>query len=213
VLESSLEFRKCNKCGEEKKITDFPPAYGKYKGKYHSRECSACRSARQKINYLNNIDHKKAQDRERYYKDIEKSRAANRSVYERRKLKARKECTDRYWANLEVHRKRQRDFKKKWAKEHPFESKLHSKKQRAQKRNAQTEPITKKQIENLFSSQRGRCPICKKKLDKYHIDHVTPLSKGGAHSVKNFQLLCPPCNLAKSNHDPIDFMQKLGFLL
>ena len=35
-----------------------------------------------------------------------------------------------------------------------------------------------------------------------HIDHIQPLSKGGADSIENYQALCPSCNLHKSAKIP-----------
>lgn len=45
------------------------------------------------------------------------------------------------------------------------------------------------------------------------IDHVVPLSRGGAHTKGNIQLLCWPCNKKKSAKDPIVFAQENGRLL
>lgn len=44
----------------------------------------------------------------------------------------------------------------------------------------------------------------------YHIDHVVPLAKGGAHSEENIQLLCGPCNLKKGTKDNDVFIATLG---
>lgn len=65
----------------------------------------------------------------------------------------------------------------------------------------------------LFESQRGQCANCRKKLDVYHIDHITPLALGGANEDSNIQLLCPPCNWRKNAMHPIDFAQQEGRLL
>jgi 5-methylcytosine-specific restriction endonuclease McrA len=68
-------------------------------------------------------------------------------------------------------------------------------------------------IRRLEILQRGLCAVCKTKLDKYHIDHIAPLSKGGKHEFENLQLLCAPCNLTKHAKDPITFMQSNGYLI
>lgn len=60
--------------------------------------------------------------------------------------------------------------------------------------------VTTKSILSMFDSQHGLCKNsrCKVKLDDgYHIDHMTPLSKGGKHIISNIQLVCPYCNLTK----------------
>lgn len=69
-------------------------------------------------------------------------------------------------------------------------------------------------IKNIGRLQKWKCACCKVNIkDAYHIDHVIPISKGGANHVGNIQLLCPNCNLSKGAKDPIEFMQSRGFLL
>jgi 5-methylcytosine-specific restriction endonuclease McrA len=69
-------------------------------------------------------------------------------------------------------------------------------------------------VKNLFTLQRGRCGACRKSIrDKYHVDHVKALSKGGTNGVENLQLLCPTCNLKKGAKDNIVFMREKGYLL
>jgi len=74
--------------------------------------------------------------------------------------------------------------------------------------------FTVEQINRLYSLQKEKCAICKTQLlGNYHRDHVTPLSAGGSSDISNIQLLCPYCNMHKSNKLPIHFMQSIGFLL
>ena len=66
----------------------------------------------------------------------------------------------------------------------------------------------------LYSLQRGRCINCKKSLnDKYHIDHIQPVAKGGTNYHWNLQLLCPSCNCRKHAKDPIVWANENGRLL
>lgn len=53
-------------------------------------------------------------------------------------------------------------------------------------------------IDRQMELQKGQCAICKTPLgDVFHLDHIIPLSKGGASTAKNMQITCPTCNLAK----------------
>jgi 5-methylcytosine-specific restriction endonuclease McrA len=43
----------------------------------------------------------------------------------------------------------------------------------------------------------GRCRQCGS-AERLHFDHVIPVSRGGANTVANIQLLCGPCNRSKA---------------
>lgn len=79
--------------------------------------------------------------------------------------------------------------------------------------------FTAQQIETLKRRQHYRCAYCPAKLkDGYHIDHIVPLTpqageRRGSNTIRNIQLLCPPCNLKKKNLPPEKFARKLGLLL
>lgn len=61
--------------------------------------------------------------------------------------------------------------------------------------------VTLESVSILYEQQKGKCAHCKKPLSGgFHIDHVLPLSKDGAHTISNIQLLCEFCNLSKNNH-------------
>ncbi len=69
-------------------------------------------------------------------------------------------------------------------------------------------------LPKLREAQGNRCAICRTPIAKAsHLDHILPLARGGKHEPGNIQLLCPPCNLHKSDRDPIVHMQSLGRLL
>ena len=47
----------------------------------------------------------------------------------------------------------------------------------------------------------------------HHVDHYTPLSRGGRHELDNLVIACGPCNLKKNAKDPLDFAREVGRLL
>ena len=54
-------------------------------------------------------------------------------------------------------------------------------------------------IQAQYKNQRGKCYYCKKKVgNKYDVDHVTPLSKGGSNGPENLVIACVSCNRSKS---------------
>lgn len=74
--------------------------------------------------------------------------------------------------------------------------------------------FTADDVLTLFRCQRGKCASCELKLSsEYHVDHITPISKGGTHNSKNLQLLCRSCNLSKGAKLPEEFMRTRGLLL
>ena len=73
-------------------------------------------------------------------------------------------------------------------------------KRMAQKKTTSDGTVTTSSIKEMMNSQLGKCNYCKKDIsDNYHIDHIKPLSKGGTHRIVNIQLLCPFCNISKSD--------------
>lgn len=74
--------------------------------------------------------------------------------------------------------------------------------------------FTHQQVLSLVSAQGGKCGNCLKKVGgNFHADHIVPLAKGGAHDIRNIQILCPSCNQRKHKKDPIDWARQNGRLL
>lgn len=49
------------------------------------------------------------------------------------------------------------------------------------------------------------CVKCWKPLKQWEVDHITPQSKGGTHSINNLQIMCVHCNREKSNNEAHDY--------
>lgn len=73
---------------------------------------------------------------------------------------------------------------------------------------------THKDVLMILGLQKYRCATCKTSIKRaFHIDHVVPLSMGGSNDRLNIQMLCPTCNLRKSDKDPLRWANENGFLL
>jgi 5-methylcytosine-specific restriction endonuclease McrA len=45
--------------------------------------------------------------------------------------------------------------------------------------------------------------------DQFHIDHKTPISRGGSNDIGNLQILCPTCNMKKGAKTHDEYMRIL----
>ena len=73
--------------------------------------------------------------------------------------------------------------------------------------------FTSEDVIALYHHQAGKCAVCKEELkNKYHVDHIMPLARGGSNWPENLQLLCPSCNLKKGAKHPLEFMVSKGIL-
>lgn len=70
---------------------------------------------------------------------------------------------------------------------------------------------SKERREMIYTKYNGRCALCgrKIKIEDMTLDHIVPLSMGGAESMENLQATCQPCNQFKSNSLPEDFIDRL----
>ncbi len=73
-------------------------------------------------------------------------------------------------------------------------------------------PIPQPLLDNKFRRQRGLCIYCGAILIKgtfqCHLDHKTPLSRGGTHTIDNVHWTCQPCNDSKGSKTHDEFIAK-----
>lgn len=157
-------------------------------------------------------------------KNLEECREYDRKRYPEIAVKKRQERRNRYWKNPD----REREYNRKWRKENPEKAALSVKKWNtnnpekrkladkvngAMRRSANGKHTTK-DILDILQSQNHQCAYCRTKLEqKYHVDHITAIARGGTNHRRNLQILCAPCNKSKHARDPIEFAQSLGFLI
>ena len=67
----------------------------------------------------------------------------------------------------------------------------------------------------LFRRQKGKCSGCGFAFEfrNLQMDHIVPVTSGGADILENLQLLCAHCNYAKgkrSQEHLSDYLRKIG---
>lgn len=87
-----------------------------------------------------------------------------------------------------------------WKQDNPdaarISARLYQHRRRAWKRQAPIEPVSVRDIDRLMARHDGLCVYCKT-ARATDLDHVIPLSRGGAHSIGNLTPACGRCNRSK----------------
>jgi hypothetical protein len=66
--------------------------------------------------------------------------------------------------------------------------------------------VTARELARLWKTQRGRCALSGRKLDrKAHLDHIVPITEGGSGRLTNIRWLDPWVNIARQNLTDAEF--------
>jgi|SRR5882672_2461481 len=219
-----MGMKTCKKCGS----TEFnnngccKPCIAIYQAKYRSE--NAAKAKLYNDNYQAVNAEKINEQRKQYRLDHkEEKRLADLEYYKNNKGKLTE-----YKAKYYKKNKERLDLKNsRWVKNNPdkFKSiqarsvsknpeskRIHCQNRRSRVRNNGGQ-LSKGLASKLFKAQKGKCACCRTDLNKYHLDHIMPLARGGENEDSNIQLLCPLCNQQKFTKHPVDFMRSKGFLL
>lgn len=94
----------------------------------------------------------------------------------------------------------------KWQENNPIKRAASEQRRRARKRQVGGQ-FTECDVVRLLIAQSGRCEWCNACLDeKFHIDHIVPISRGGGNDAANICLSCPSCNIKKGAKLPSEFI-------
>ena len=179
----------CTKCNKEKNLTEYCK-----NGRNGLRaDCRECAKARTKKWREENPEYNKKYSKKYREENPEKAKAHVKKWHQ--------ENPDKLKANM-----------KKWQQENPEKRRLIYAKRRAQKLNTQVEEITVKLL-NEHWVKKGidpeRCYYCDE-APYEHLEHCTPLSRGGTHTKENLVPSCAHCNLSKGSKTPDEWDKHRG---
>ena len=189
------------------------------------------------------LDKKRKYDRERKAKQMAtaegkaKAAAANRKHYLKKTAEARAErervraerleakrlaVESRKQRMAEVREKKERERKmrpkrifltEEQRKERRRQEKRNYRHRRRARLAGQSGKATAGQVRAAKKKAGGLCFYCKAKVKDLTIDHVTPLARGGSHTLDNIVFACHECNSKKRDLPPHEFASRFGLLL
>ena len=177
--------RKCNKCNEVKSLNEF------YKDKSSSdgygHYCKLCLSiihteyrGSHKKQISKNAKYWRSQNKEYLYQRKKQEREANPEACRARIIA---------WQKANPEREQERRKRGKIAR-------------RLRNQENPVNDLTIAQWREILIVFGYRCAYCNRKMQRLTQDHITPLSKGGPHTMSNVVPACRSCNSKKHTGPP-----------
>jgi 5-methylcytosine-specific restriction endonuclease McrA len=116
-----------------------------------------------------------------------------------------KQERERYAIHPEIYNQRNH----KYRQAHPEIGRAACQRRDARIRGASICDFTIKQWVEMKIAYGHRCAYCHRKMKRLERDHITPLSKGGAHTRANIVPACRSCNASKNAGPPLKPVQPL----
>tara|TARA_R110002153_G_scaffold176527_1_gene329730 strand:- start:224 stop:793 length:570 start_codon:yes stop_codon:yes gene_type:complete len=182
----------CTKCNKEKDSSS--PSY-----------CKSCLARRNAEYYQNNkekINKRNKEQKKEYYQNNKEQILERKKEYYQNNKEQRKEY---YQDNKE----KALEYEKEYRQNNPHKAREKNRKRRALKQKNIHKPYSEDQVLKIYGSV---CHICKEEIDLLakrspgvsgweqglHLDHVIPISKGGADTLDNVKPAHGLCNIQKS---------------
>lgn len=217
-------YRRCRQCKEVFPFEQLVHSVGQKDGVVHL--CVSCGNAESRERYQSDLEHarvtsrnrhskpeararKSDREHERYFEDVEVSRANAMAAYYANKpsrsassKKWKLANRDRVRTNERAWRDRTREHQRALGRQRYASNPIKYRVKSLKRRSAQG-THTPADVLNCFNQQDGQCYWCSTVVgDVYHVDHVMPLSRGGTNDPHNLVISCPNCNLSKFNKLP-----------
>lgn len=151
-------------------------------------QCKVCTYAKRREWYQANAEYAKAHHKIYYKNNLDHLRKYGYKQHEANREKERQQALERQKAN-------------------PEQVKAANRRYRERRRKAEFEDMPFDKDEQLHR-QNGRCFYCERVIKgASHIDHKTPLIRGGNGHPDNKVVTCPQCNLTKRDKTAAEFIE------
>lgn len=199
-----MDTKRCPKCGETKPATlEFFYASKQTKSGLHGW-CKECLKRRQ-AEYRDadpELNRRRCQDYYRRTYVPHPKRLKTRAQRKEAQLIASREWKRRNWDDV-------REKQRAWDKAHPEQRRAYQSKRRSLML-ASESSYTGADVRRQYAAQKGACYWCGATVgDKFDVDHVIPLSRGGSNGPDNIVVACPSCNRSRHNKLPHEFGVRL----
>lgn len=208
----SSACRECTRAKVYQYREDNPDKWADTRERYYDAHRDEI-GARNQKKRLANIDEHRAQDREHYARNAERLARQKRERRQNNPEHVRAVDNAHYLKTRGRHaalRKiaRQRNPDRIRAAE---SAKAHRRRAQARANGGYFTADDLEVIRKGQTDKRGnvRCWYCEKPMQKWHVDHRIPLSRGGSNNPGNLCLACPECNLSKHNKMPSEWNRRL----
>ena len=120
----------------------------------------------------------------------------------RRRNPERARAIKKRWRD--AHPEKQQAARERWSEANHQRELDKGHRYRARKRGAYVEKVDRLAI---YERDGGICQLCDESVarDKFDLDHIVPISKGGPHMPSNVRLAHRSCNARRGNHFPMVF--------
>ncbi len=189
---SPVRFKVCPSCGCTKPLTADFFHVSRASKTGHTPSCSVCLRSKRKAYYYANPEAEKARHGE--WVRNNRVRANEQAAASKAKYPERYKETQRRW--------RQQNKARILAK---------NRARKAMIRAAERDHYDDAELHAMWVEQDGLCFYCDTPLFAvYHVEHKTPLSRGGTDRLTNICLSCPACNLRKGVRTTEEYKSLLG---
>lgn len=196
--------RICKTCKAEKDIREFRSVKKVLLGGdisiTHRWECKECSYANRNIEKVREYGR---EWKKKYRQDHKKSKEQRHVEY----LKSRDRQLQYHVEYYQEHKEAILEYGKKYRRTPVGRKKLRDSfhKYEAIKRDAYVEYVDR---DLVYERDKGICHICHAptERDRWHLEHIIPLSRGGTHCYANVAVSHPECNVSKKNKTLLEFL-------